>query len=147
MADPIDELLREIAAKHGVLVGRNDPILMLHTINQRLLEDGVRAYGDLLSTHKEELEGLSMRWSGDAKDKAERVLNAAVAATKDIVAKVTEQCASEAAASVRKEVEAALNAARAEQQATRSSARAAITASALAIGASAVTLILSFVGR
>ena len=27
MADPIDELIKEIAGKHGIAVGRDDPII------------------------------------------------------------------------------------------------------------------------
>jgi hypothetical protein len=29
MADPIDELIKEIAGKHGIAVGRDDPIMIL----------------------------------------------------------------------------------------------------------------------
>ena len=29
MVDPIDELIKEIAGKHGVAVGRDDPIMIL----------------------------------------------------------------------------------------------------------------------
>ncbi len=33
MTDPIEELIKEIAAKHGIAVSRDDPILILQTIN------------------------------------------------------------------------------------------------------------------
>ena len=34
MADQMEELIKEIAAKHGITVPRDDPILFLQTINQ-----------------------------------------------------------------------------------------------------------------
>ena len=81
MADPVDELIKEIAGKHGVAVSRDDPILILQTINARLLEDSAKAQQELLERYKEELEASSARWSSDAKDKAERVLNASLEAS------------------------------------------------------------------
>jgi hypothetical protein len=58
-SDPVGQLIREIAAKHGVAVGRDDPILVLQTINAQLLEDGAKAQRDMLKTHKEELEAIA----------------------------------------------------------------------------------------
>ena len=81
MADPVDELIKEIAGKHGIAVGRDDPIMMLQTINARLLADSAKAQEAMLERYKEELEALSARWSSDAKAKAERVLNAALEAS------------------------------------------------------------------
>ena len=40
--DPVDHLIREIAVKHGVALGRDDPILILQTLNAQLLEEGAR---------------------------------------------------------------------------------------------------------
>ena len=41
--DKIEELIREIAAKHGIAVGRDDPILILQTINMKLMQDSASA--------------------------------------------------------------------------------------------------------
>jgi hypothetical protein len=46
MTDPVEELIREIAAKHGIAVSRDDPILILQTINTRLLQDSAKAQQD-----------------------------------------------------------------------------------------------------
>jgi hypothetical protein len=82
MSDQIEELIREIAAKHGIAVARDDPILVLQTINNRLLQDSAAAQQAQLDQFREELEAISMRWRIDAKAKAERVVNAALAASK-----------------------------------------------------------------
>jgi cell division septum initiation protein DivIVA len=105
MADSIDELVKDIAAKHGVAVGRDDPIMILQTVNARLLEDSAKAQQAMLERFKEELEALSARWSSDAKEKAERVLNAALAASGDTM----RERARETAALMRAELDSALN--------------------------------------
>ena len=104
MADPIDELIKEIAGKHGVAVSRDDPIMILQTINARLLEDSAKAQEAMLERYKEELEALSARWSSDAKEKAERVLNGALKASSSAM----RERAREMAAVMRGEMEAAL---------------------------------------
>ena len=76
MADQIEELIREIAAKHGIAVARDDPILVLQTINNRLLLESATTQRNQLEHFKEELEAVSMRWRTDAKEKADRALSA-----------------------------------------------------------------------
>jgi len=108
MSEQLDELIREIAVKHGIAVSRDDPILVLQTINNRLMQDSAKAQQVQLDAYKEELEALAMRWGNDAKEKAERILNAALAASKDAMGKIMEEGAKATAASVRAEVDEAL---------------------------------------
>lgn len=82
MSDQIDDLIRELASKHGIAVARDDPILVLQTINNRLLQDSATAQNAMLEKFKEELEAVSLRWQSDSKEKAERVLTAALATSK-----------------------------------------------------------------
>jgi hypothetical protein len=83
MADQVEELIREIAAKHGIAVSRDDPIFVLQTINNRLMHDSAKAQQDMLDRYKEELEVIAQRWGADAKTKAERILNASMTASKE----------------------------------------------------------------
>ena len=78
----LEELIKEIAAKHGIALGRDDPILILQTLNNRLLQDNQKAQQAMLNQYKEELEALSLRWSSDTKEKAERILNASLESSK-----------------------------------------------------------------
>ena len=105
--DKIEELIREIAAKHGIVVGRDDPILILQTINTRLMQDSQAAQQEILDRFKEELEAIAHRWGDDAKGKAERTLNAALAASKEAMAKGMQDGGKAAAEAVRRELEAA----------------------------------------
>lgn len=108
MSDQVEELIKEIAAKHGIAVSRDDPILVLQTINNRLMQDSSKAQQAQLDVYKEELEALALRWGNDAKGKAERILNASLSASKDAMGKIMEEGAKATAASVRAEIDAAV---------------------------------------
>lgn len=108
MSDQVEELIREIAAKHGIAVSRDDPILVLQTINNRLMVDSSKAQQAQLDQYKEELEGLALRWGNDAKDKAERILNAALTASKEAMGKEMKDGAKAAGSAIRGEIDAAL---------------------------------------
>ena len=88
MSDPIEDLIREIATKHGIAVSRDDPILVLQTINSRLLQDSAKAQQVQLDAYKQEMEASAHQWANDAKEKAERILNASLNASNDAVAAV-----------------------------------------------------------
>jgi hypothetical protein len=109
MNTAVEELIKEIAVNHGIAVGRDDPIMILQTINARLMQDSQKAQQDMLDTFKSELEEISHRWSIDAKEKAERILNAALAASKDAMEQIMLEEAKVMATSVRGEIDAALS--------------------------------------
>ncbi|HRF74718.1 MAG TPA: conjugal transfer protein TraM, partial [Accumulibacter sp.] len=67
-----------------------------------------KAQQAMLDQYKEELEALALRWGNDAKTKAERILNVSLAASKEATAKLMQEGAREAAASVRGEIDVAL---------------------------------------
>mgnify|MGYP003379481151 CR=1 FL=1 len=77
--DKIEETIKAIAARHGIAVSRDDPILVLQTINDRLMQDSQAAQQEILEGFKSELEAIAHRWGEDSKGKAERTLNAALA--------------------------------------------------------------------
>jgi hypothetical protein len=89
--DQIEALIREIAQKHGIVVGRDDPIFVLQTINHRLMQDSAKAQQAQLERLKEELEALSQRWSLDAKEKSERILNASLTVGKQAMTQLMEE--------------------------------------------------------
>ena len=104
--DKIEELIREIVTKHGIAVGRDDPILVLQTINRMLMQDSAAAQQEILDRFKEELESIAHRWGEDAKGKAEKTLNAALAASKAAMTRGIQDGAKAAAEAVRGEVAA-----------------------------------------
>lgn len=134
----VEELIQEIALKHGITVSRDDPILILQTINKRLMEDSAKAQQEMLDHYKEELEVLAKRWGDDAKTKAEKVLNAALAASRETMAKTAQETASTVKQAVAQEVEASLK----KLHAPVRNARSLVIANVIA---AAITLVAAFV--
>jgi len=106
--DNVEEAIKEIAAKHGVVVSRNDPILMMLTMNARLMRDSESAQRKLVEKFAESLEEIADRWGNDAKNKAERTLNAALAASKEVMIRTAQEEAEAVAARISREMDTAL---------------------------------------
>jgi hypothetical protein len=104
----IDQLIAEIAARHGLAVSRDDPIIVLQTINSVLLHDSARIQQAQLDQFKQEMEALTLRWENDANGKAERILNAALVAGKNAMWSVMQDGAGAASISMRAEIDAGL---------------------------------------
>lgn len=109
MEDKIDETIKVIAVRHGIAVSRDDPIMVLQTINDRLMQDSQAAQQELLEGFKSELEEIAHRWGEDSKRKAERTLNAAMAASKEAIAQGMKEGTKAAAESVQREFNASVS--------------------------------------
>jgi uncharacterized protein (DUF3084 family) len=103
--DQIEELIREIATRHGIVVARDDPILVLQTINNRLLQNSAKAQQEQLDKYKQEMEALALRWGDDAKGKAERILNASMTAAKQAMGQLLEEGARTTAQAISDELD------------------------------------------
>lgn len=88
MADYVDELIGEIAKTHHISLGRDDPILMLHLVNARLLRDSAQAQQIQLDLFKSQLEETMHRWSADISEKSERILNKSIVVSEEAIAKI-----------------------------------------------------------
>lgn len=104
----LEALIGEIAIKHGIAVDRHDPILILHTLNARLLDDSEKTQQALLTQFKVELEELSRRWGDETTRKAERIVNASLSATSEAMTRHMEDGAKQAATAIQREVGAAV---------------------------------------
>lgn len=140
MADKIEETIKAIAARHGIAVGRDDPILVLQTINERLMQDSQAAQQEILETFKSELEAIAHRWGEDSKGKAERTLNAALAASKEAMAQGMKEGAKAAAESVRREFDASASKLANSVQEARRVSMLNMVAASLAVFAAALAL-------
>ena len=140
ITDPVEELIKEIAARHGIAVSRDDPILVLQTINSRLMQDSAKAQQVQLDHYKEELESLALRWGNEAKGKAERIVNASLAASKEAMGQILQEAAQATATSLRAEMDAALAGAAAPIRDARRIAMLNVVASCITLLAAAVAL-------
>ena len=136
----LEELIKEIAVKHGIALGRDDPILILQTLNNRLLQATQKAQQALLDQYKAELEELSLRWSAEAKEKAERILNASLNASKVAMEQLMRASAKEMATKMREEVETSLKLIRRPIIKTNRTSLINITASCITLISTAVLL-------
>jgi Transcriptional activator TraM len=109
MTDGVEDLIGEVARNHGIAIGHDDPILVLHTMNNRLMRESAAAQQAHLDAFKEELEALASRWGIEATDRADRVLQAAMAGTQKAIASAMREEATATTASVRIEIENALS--------------------------------------
>ena len=112
----------------------------LQTINNRLMQDSSKAQQAQLDQYKEELEALALRWGTDAKDKAERILNAALTASKGAMDKAMQENAKSTAATVRAEVDAALGRVAGQVKDARRIGLLNVLASCITLAAAAVAL-------
>lgn len=87
-ASKLQDLILEIAKKHGVLLNKNDPIIILETLHTRFLADNLVAHKNLLAEHESRLELVSKRWAGDINSKAEHVINASLTAHHEMISKM-----------------------------------------------------------
>ncbi|AUH71153.1 MULTISPECIES: conjugal transfer protein TraM [Legionella] len=102
MTDKFDAAIQEIAIKHGVVVSKDDPILILQTMNNRLIEETRQAQADMLAHFREEMEGISSQWKDDAKEKAEKVLNAALVGSKEAMTNLLQVATKEYTLAIKK---------------------------------------------
>ncbi|MDZ5459303.1 conjugal transfer protein TraM [Azohydromonas lata] len=99
-------MIKEIAVRHGVAVGRDDPILMLLTIFERLQRDGEAAQHDQLEKFKSEIESTVQRVDQDAQVRATKAVVALLDASKDGIKKTAEDGAGEAVGALKALVDA-----------------------------------------
>lgn len=140
--DKIEQLIREIASKHGIAVARDDPILVLQTINHRLLQDSVDAQQAMLEQYKQELEGIGNRWGMDAREKAERVLNSALETSRELMTSLSQASAEAASAAIEDRMTAVM--AGADAAAARAYQAAFLNLGAACLTVCAVVLVLFF---
>ncbi len=103
--DKLDEVIQAVASRHGVALGRDDPILILQTMNERLMEEGRQAQEQLLERFRSELEAASLRWGDESRQLAEKSLSAALAASRATIEDVLKQSANQTGQSLRRHVE------------------------------------------
>lgn len=133
MVDPFESLIHEIAIKHGVVIGRDDPILILQTMNAKLMEDNSKSQQDMLNHYKEELEGIALRWENSTKEKSERILNASLAASKEAMANVLEESAKKTSITIKNDIGKLLSEMDRKLQRTKKIAMINFAASALTL--------------
>jgi hypothetical protein len=106
--EKLEETIKEIAVKHGIAIGRDDPILILHTLNERLLKETADAQRQIMHEFREELESAAHEWETTAKNIAEKIFNAALTTSNEALKKAITEGGKTAAEVFGREVDAKL---------------------------------------
>jgi len=90
--EKLDALIKRIAAEHGIVLPRDDPVLMMHTLNEVLLEQNEKAHAELLSNYQAVLEESFNQWREYSTKRSNVIINASMNNTQLTRVQFTEQC-------------------------------------------------------
>ncbi|CAE6518898.1 Transcriptional activator TraM [Nitrosomonas nitrosa] len=75
-SDKLDALIKRIASEHSIVLTKDDPILMMHTLNEVLLEKNEKAHAELLHKYEAILQENLNQWQTVASKKANALISA-----------------------------------------------------------------------
>ena len=145
MSDKYDAAIQEIAVRHGVVLSKDDPILILQTMNDRLIEESRQAQAAMLTQFREEMESISSQWRDDAKEKAEKIINAALAGSKEAMAKLLLESTNASVQSVDRMISVSLAEARELSQQTKKFGWLMLVSSVVILAASSLCMLFLLV--
>ena len=76
--EKLDALIERIASEHGIVLSQDDPILMMHTLNEVLLEQNEKSHAELLSNYQAILEENFNRWCEYSTKKSNVIISASL---------------------------------------------------------------------
>ncbi|PVZ82664.1 conjugal transfer protein TraM [Serratia sp. S1B] len=144
MDEKTEELIALVAKKHGIALDETDPIMVIPTLLRFLLDESHEKQGDILSEMKSELQSTLLQWDFTAKDKADRILNAALKANKDVMEQVLIAAAKQTAEVVRKAVEEELEKSRSQFQSSKKMVIGNCIAAGLTLLAASIAFVAAF---
>lgn len=145
MSDKFDAAIQEIAVRHGVVLSKDDPILILQTMNDRLIEEARQAQAAMLTQFREEMESISSQWIDDAKEKAEKIINAALAGSKEAMARLLLESTNISVQSMERMISDSLTEARDLSQQTKKFGWFMLVSSVLILAASSLFILFFLV--
>ena len=74
----LDALIERVASEHGIVLSQDDPVLMMHTLNEVLLEQNEKAHAELLSNYQAILEENFNRWCEYSTKKSNAIISASM---------------------------------------------------------------------
>lgn len=87
MSTDFQEMIKEVAVKNRVGLERDDPIMVLVTIMNRIVEDAQTSLAAALEDSRTISEETALGWREDANKRANEILNAALNAGREAIGK------------------------------------------------------------
>lgn len=76
--EKLDALIERVATVHGIVLSKDDPVLMMHTLNKVLQEQNEKAHAELLSNYRSALEESFNQWRDYSAKKSNAMINASM---------------------------------------------------------------------
>lgn len=102
-----EELINLIAKENNMLIGKDDPILMLVTANDFLIKKFELSLSNMLSENSEKITLELYKYNESVKQISEKILNASLTASKKTLTNHIEESASEVKKIIKNEILAA----------------------------------------
>jgi hypothetical protein len=127
--DPIHQIIEEVALKHGFALDRDDPVLMVYTINRGLMQSSAVIQQTMLEQYRKELDASMRKWGIQAARQADSTMQSKLGAMQDVIT-----------STVRTETEVAIKGLMLELLDYQRGTRLNLFASTLSLAASAILL-------
>ncbi|HRB45991.1 MAG TPA: hypothetical protein PK439_08370 [Nitrosomonas sp.] len=74
-SEELKEIEKLIAQTHGFYLSRDDPILILYTLNKLIMKENINLLSKAMKTFKEEMALEALKWSDSSNIAAEKVFS------------------------------------------------------------------------
>ena len=88
----IDELIKEIAAKHYIKLEKDEPILILYTMNEFMIREFYDVLGKLHKELENKFASMSFRLESDVTSRIDRQVYTVIAAYRQVLNESLSQC-------------------------------------------------------
>jgi len=102
--ETLDALIKRVATVHGIALSQDDPILMMHTLNEVLLKKNEQAHAELLSNYQSVLEESFNKWCKYSTEKSNAMINASTTQANQIKEQFIENCIQQIDEKIKNEV-------------------------------------------
>jgi len=144
MDEKTEELIALVAKNHGISLDKTDPIMVIPTLLRYVMDESQEKQREMLDELKSELQSAQMQWDYAAKDKADRILNAALKANTAAMEQVLITGAKQTAEIIRKEVDDSLKKSRSQVSIARRVVFWNLAASVITLLAAAIACVAAF---
>ncbi|MEP6604612.1 MAG: hypothetical protein ABJA60_00685 [Nitrosospira sp.] len=127
--DALHQIIDEVAVKHGFALDRNDPVLMIYTINRHLMQSSATIQQAMLDRYRQELDDSMRKWEIQAARQQDSTLQKIIDSTKENIANT-----------IRTEMDVARNQLEADYQRRSRDVSLTLLGSALTLIAAAIVL-------
>ncbi len=103
-SETLDALIKRVASVHGIALSQDDPILMLHTLNEVLLERNEQAHAELLNNYQSVLEESFNKWCTYSTEKSNAVINTSTNQANQLKEQFIESCIQQIDEKIKNEV-------------------------------------------